>query len=127
MLDPVPVGDAALVPDQFSLQVELARTEVASGRPGEIGGEALAVTVQIRHEGATSRDVSTVSVTVDDADGIPLSPLYGEPYSPLDGDLEPGGSTEGTYVFTLADVTPPYTVRVSAAAEDPAAVFVGSL
>ena len=127
-LDPVPVGELATVDDQFSLRVQLdVAADVGSGRPGEISGDALTVTVEIRNQAPSSRDVSTLFVTVEDAAGEPLSPLYSDPYRPVNGHLQPQDLAEGVYVFTLADAPQPYTVHVSAAAEEPVAVFVGSL
>lgn len=126
-LEPVAATASAEAAEDLTVQIALGEADVTARRPGEIGGRALTVSVRMTNEGTSPRDVSTVSVSVDDAEDIPLSSLHGEPYSPFEGELKAGGSTEGVYVFTLGEADDPFTVSVNAGAEEPVVVFVGSL
>lgn len=127
-LPPVDVGDVVSITRDLTVDVHLAPTTAEAGRPGEIGGDAVAVTVDITSTEQEPRNASVFQVTLEDAEGTPLTPVHSDPFSPLDGQLAPGSSDEGTYVFTLDDfIVQPLTVYVMSAADEPVAVFVGSL
>lgn len=99
---------------------------VEAATPGEVSGPAIAVTVTARNDSdaASSVDSAVVSVTTDDgALGIPTT---AGPGSPLTGELAPGASAEGTYVFMLDPAADRgVTVIVSHAAGEPVALFTG--
>lgn len=127
-LPPVDVGERVEVTSDLAAELSLVTTTVEASRPGEIAGEAAEVTVTLDNTGAEPRDASTLSVTVQDADGMPLSPSYTDPYLPLHGVLAAGESGQGVYVFTIEEsVAEPLTVHVSPAADEPVAAFVGGL
>lgn len=124
---PVAAEDTVVVAAAIRASIVLGETTVQARRPGEIGGEAVEVALRLSNEGTLPQDLADVFVTVEDKTGAPLPPLYGEPYSPLEGGLAPGESAEGSYVFTHGDsVRQPLTVRISYTADEPAAVFVGT-
>lgn len=103
-------------------------TEVTSELPGEIGGPAVVLDLELVN--GSEREISLDSVTVDlvDLDRAPLLPLTTSPADPLSGQLAPGASSTGRYVFSVPvgdrdDVL--LTVKYSGDA--PAVVLTGSL
>lgn len=75
-------------------------TGVARGI-GEVGGPAVALTLEVNNGTEALLDLSTVGFTVSDAAGVPSGALTGAPSAPLSGSLEPGKSATGVYVFTV--------------------------
>ncbi|MCF6509013.1 hypothetical protein E9549_16595 [Blastococcus sp. MG754426] len=96
--------------------------------PGNIAGPALRVTVRI--ENGTPEAVSLDGVAVNLAygdDRTPASPLDDPSRRPFTGMVEPGGSGEGVYVFSVpTDVRELVTVEVGYQAGAPLLLFTGS-
>jgi hypothetical protein len=121
--DDAPFGDGVV-----ARIAAIESTEVTTELPGEIGGPAVVIDLELRN--GSDRQVSLDSVTVDlvDLGGAPLLPVTTEPAEPLSGQLAPGASGTGRYVFSVPvgdrdDVL--LTVKYSGDA--PAVVLTGSL
>lgn len=132
VLEPVAVDETVAVEvEQGSVSAELVELARAQGRPGvagQIAGPALSVRVRLSNDSAQVVATDTVTVTAQDAEGAPLSPVPGETAFPFAGDLGAGEAADAVYLFTLPEGSPgPFTVTVNPAAQAPVAVFVGSL
>lgn len=96
--------------------------------PGNIAGPALRVTVAI--ENGTPEAVSLDGVAVNlayGADRTPASPLDDPSRRPFTGMVEPGGTGEGVYVFSVpTDGREVVTVEVGYQAGAPLLLFTGS-
>ncbi|WP_152230723.1 hypothetical protein [Georgenia ruanii] len=127
---PVPVKlkeKAQLEPAVSARLVGLGVTQAEGHGPGDLSGDAYAVTVEITNGSGRPLDMSNVVVTLDAADGTPASPVQGDPDAkPMMGKLPPGKATTGTYLFSLPR-TGDTGVRVSFtyAAGTPTAIFSG--
>lgn len=117
--------------EQGSVAAELVELAQAQGQPGvagQIGGPALSVRVRLSNDSAEPVATDTVTVTAQDAEGTPLSPVQGETAFPFTGDLDAGEVADAVYLFSLPEGSPgPFTITVNPAAQAPVAVFVGSL
>lgn len=110
----VPLTGSAKFENGVAVRVTSVRgvTSHAVG-PGQVGGPALALTVKIKNGSKAALDLSTVTVALSGAKGVPGILATGSPYAPLDGSLPGGDSAKGTYVFTLAKAyRRPITVQV---------------
>jgi hypothetical protein len=128
-LAPVPlesVGDFTT-----GLTVQLASMEAVEAEakaPGEISGPALRVTVEAANDAddAVSLDGVVVFLSYGD-DRTPASQL-GSSSDPLMGDLAPGASRTGTYVFTVPpDQRDDVRVEISYTGSAPTVAFAGSV
>jgi len=100
---------------------------VAQG-PGEVSGPAVAVTVEIDNQTASAFDSSLVSVTLDDARGLPGSGMIGRPADWITGSVAPGKRVTGVYVFAVPPGNRrPIRVTVSAHPDLPVVVFTGNV
>ncbi len=111
------------------VRIEAAEPVVAQGRgPGQVAGSpALAVRVTVRNTGRVAVPVDAVVVNATaGTPRVPASPVDGPPSAPLQGELPPGGSGSGVYVF---DVPPAAreqaTISVNLGGTQPTAVFDG--
>lgn len=94
--------------------------------PGEIAGPSLAVTVNITNRSDAAISIDTVIVTLEDSAGSPGLPTTSAPARPFTGNLAPGESADGVYVFTISQsVRNPVSVLVSYSTEAPVVRFVG--
>jgi hypothetical protein len=133
----IPVSTQAAIPLTSSASFAGAVTAfVASVRsttaeaigPGEIGGPAIAVTVEIVNGSANPVDLDLVYVTLNDSTESPGIPTSGNPASPLSGALPAGARAQGVYVFTVAEsLRDPVTVFVGFATAAEVASFVGNV
>jgi len=81
--------------------------------PGQVGGPAVGARLKIKNGSAAAIDLSTVSVRILGSDGAPGILTTGGKADPLSGDLAPGATSRGTYVFTLdKSLRKPVTVQV---------------
>lgn len=96
--------------------------------PGEYAGSAVVVKVSVANDSkqAQSVDSAVVSLVTDDGD-LGVGTTAG-PNEPLQGKVDAGSTTQGTYVFML-DPTKGRSVKISVnyAAGEPVATFVGKL
>jgi hypothetical protein len=96
--------------------------------PGEIGGPAIAVTVEIVNDSADPIELNSVYVTLNDSTDSPGIPTSGSPARPLSGALPAGARAQGVYVFTVAEsLRDPVTVLVGYAAAAEVVSFVGNV
>ena len=71
---------------------------------GNIAGPALRVTVRLTNGAAAPVDLGLVSVTMSHgADATPASPLDDPSRAPFGGTLQPGGTAEGVYFFSVPE------------------------
>lgn len=108
--------------------VGIESTEVTPALPGEIGGPAVLIDVEVSN--GSDADISLDAVTVDlvDLTGAPLLPVTTEPADPLAGELEPGASRAGRYVFSVpVDDRDDVRLTIKYSGDAPAVVLTGSL
>lgn len=96
----VSMTETADVQDNVSIQVDKASSLVAKAQtPGEISGPAIAFTVSIHNGSGKPINIDSVMATLLEKDGNLGMPTTSDPYHPFSGDLAPGASAEGTYIF----------------------------
>jgi hypothetical protein len=95
---------------------------------GNIAGPALRVTVRLVNGTAAPIDLGLVSVTMTSGvDATPASPLDDPTRAPFGGTLEPGGTAEGVYFFTVPERERDLvTLTVGYRAGTPFLVFTGA-
>lgn len=93
-------GVSAVVNDYRAVNVQ-ARA------PGESSGPAIAVTMEVSNESGVDVDLSQLSVTASDSQGLPALPIESEQATALEGALESGASRTGVYVFRLNEERSP--------------------
>lgn len=129
---PVPTESAKIdAPVDFETGVTVSlksvkSTTVTARTPGEISGPAVVVTVAISNDSTDTVNVDSavVSLTADKG-GFGVGTTAGDP-KPLAGDIAPGKSVTGTYVFMLDPAKGrSVTVSVNYGAGEPVAVFTG--
>lgn len=101
-------------------------TTVDAETPGEVSGSAVIVRVTARNDSREAADLDSAVVTLTAADGEYGVGTTAGPDKPLSGELEPGRSASGTYVFMLeraADRS--VVVSVNYSAGQPVAEFSG--
>lgn len=128
-LAPVPlesVGDF-----RTGLTVELASisaVEAEAKAPGEISGPALRVTVEAANDAGEAVSLDGVVVFLSYGDERTPASQFGSSSDPLVGDLAPGGSRTGTYVFSVPpDQRDDVRVEVSYTGSAPTVAFTGSV
>jgi hypothetical protein len=114
------------------LSIEVASVEAINGQakgPGNVAGPALRVTLRISNGTDAAAAVDAVAVNLAyGPDAAAASPLEDPSESPFTGSVAPGGTAEGTYVFSVpTDGRDPVSVSVGHAAAAPIAVFTGSI
>jgi hypothetical protein len=103
----------------------LARTEAVGQGIGQLSGPAIKATVKLANNSDTALELTSVTVSAEDAAGLPLSPLEAEESVPFAGSLEPGDEVEAVILFRTTQTNPgPYTVAVHPFAEAAIARFV---
>lgn len=126
---PVALDAAADVGD--GVEVRLSRIEAVEAEatlPGEVGGPAVAVTVEVTNGSQDAIDLGHVTVDLVTGEGASAPPVLDPDHEPLTGELDAGDDRAGTYVFTLADEErADVSVRVRYSADSPTAVFTGSV
>lgn len=111
------------------LVVELesvSSTTVEAATPGEVSGSAVVVRVIARNDSRKAADLDSAVVTLTAADGEYGVGTTAGPNKPLAGELEPGSSATGSYVFMLdGAANRAVTVSVNYSAGQPVAEFSG--
>lgn len=101
-------------------------TEVEAETPGDVAGAAVVVTVTVTNDSSETQSVDSAVVTLETADGEIGIPTIAGDASPLSGDVAPGTSVDGRYVFMLDPVSGrDVTISVNYAAGEPVARFIG--
>jgi hypothetical protein len=94
--------------------------------PGEVAGPAVALTLKVQNDSSGPVDLSSVVVTLLDADQAPGIEMTAKPSDPLSGTLRAGKSTTGVYVFTVdKSRRNPISVNVTLAGAAPVLLFKG--
>ena len=93
-------GVSAVVNDYRAVNVQ-------ASAPGESSGPAIAVTMEVSNESGVDVDLSQLSVTASDSQGLPALPIESEQAAALEGALESGASRTGVYVFRLNEERSP--------------------
>lgn len=111
------------------LTARIAKVEAVTAKPqgpGEVGGPAIAVTVEVSNKTDSSFDLTSVSVNLTDSSGEAGSGMAGPPATWLEGSLKAGQTRTGVYVFAVpTDRRDPVHVDVSLRADLPLVVFSG--
>ena len=132
-----PVQTMAPVPLQSvgdfktGLTVELASitaVQAEAKAPGEISGPGLRVTVAAANDGEDAVSLDGVVVFLSYGSDRTPATQFGSSSEPLAGDLSPGSSRQGTYVFTVpTDQRDDVRVEVSYTGSAPTVAFTGSV
>jgi hypothetical protein len=125
----VPMTSSASFAGAVTASVASVRSTTAEAiGPGEIGGPAIAVTVEIVNGSGNPVDLDTVYVTLNDSTDSPGIPTSGSPARPFFGPLPAGAHAQGVYVFTVAEsLRDPVTVLVGYATAAEVVSFVGNV
>jgi hypothetical protein len=124
----VPLDAGATVPGVVSGRLVSVEAVQATGTGvGNVSGPALRVTVELTGAGqALPLDGSYVELLTG-PDLAPASPVDDPSTAPLQGQLPPGGTATGVYVFSVDDgARGDVTVRVQPAPGEPFLVFRGA-
>jgi len=128
-LPPVGLDDAAPAGDGVTGSLTSIEAVQGAGRgAGNIAGPALRVTVRLVNGTADPVALDGVAVDLTTGAGSTPAPPVDDPSSaPFTGTLEPGGTAEGVYVFTVPeDARDRVTVSVGYVPGAPYMVFAGS-
>lgn len=102
-----PVAPTQPAVGEDATTVSLALIEAVEGEavaPGETSGPAIRVTVRIENTSAEPLDTAYVAVNAYvGADRAPAPGLNHPGGTPFEGAIEPGGSAEGVYLFTVSE------------------------
>ncbi|MBI5161881.1 MAG: hypothetical protein HY996_10790 [Micrococcales bacterium] len=131
---PAPTVDTALgaraeVDSGVSIRVvSVTPTTVKASTPGEVSGAAVRVAVVVTNAGKAATNVDSAWVQLTASDGtFGVGTSGGDP-TPLSGELPPGSSASGDYVFMLPRPRGrSVTVTISYSAGAPVARFEGSV
>lgn len=120
------VGKSAQLDRGLAVRVISMVKTIATGRiPGEISGPAVSVGVELNNSTTASVAAGETSVTVQDANGKPFTPILTST-TPLAGSIKTGARATGTYVFNLPEGSRvPLTVIVTFAPKAQVATFTG--
>lgn len=125
----VELNKTAALPDKISInvsKVEAITTKATT--PGEIAGPALAMTVSIHNGSVENINVDSTIVTLTNSKNVLGQPTTSDPQHPFTGELTPGSTAQGVYVFLLpTDARTGLTLSVEYAAGQAIAQFVGDI
>jgi hypothetical protein len=129
VVPPVAIDEPADFGDGVTARLtEVEDTEVEAFVPGEVGGPGVSVTIEISNGSSTAISLDNVTVDLTDASGASATMVTTHEDRKLSGDLPPGETRAGTYVFTIAvDDRSDVALRVTYAAPKPTVVFEGDL
>lgn len=124
---PVDLISTSEIADQVTVSLEsIESTTAEAGGPGEMAGPALVVHVVVDNGSDATVDLTTSYVSLLDSTGAPGFLLTSDPYRPLTGQLQPGGTADGYYVFRIDEAkASPVTVLVNYTAGASVAQFEG--
>jgi hypothetical protein len=125
----VSIAQPAVLPTGVSVKLaSVTAMTVTAETPGENSGPAVVVAVVVTNDGKVDADVDSAYLTLVAADGEYGIPTTAGPNVPLKGQLRPGQSATGSYVFMLsAPAGREVTVTVTHSAGQPAALFTGTI
>ena len=129
VLEPVAIGELGAFGDGVTTRVADAEAvEAEAFMPGEVSGPGLAITVEITNGSDAPINLDgTIVDLVGEGDAYATLITTREDTA-LSGDLAPGESSQGTYLFTMpVEDRAAVAVQVSYAAPEPTVIFTGSL
>jgi hypothetical protein len=125
--EPVAMDAVAAFGDGVRARIVALQATDAVGRlPGERSGPAVLVTVEVENASAETINLDLVVVDLSTGEGVPANLIADPEQVPLQGELPPGETREGAYLFTMP-LEDRDDVRVSVAysADAPTVVFAG--
>lgn len=125
----VELNKSAALPGKVSITVaKVDAITTKATTPGEIAGPALAVHVSIHNGSSAKISVDSAIVTLSNSANVLGQPTTSDPHHPLSGDLAPGASAEGVYVFLIPlNARTGLTLSVEYAPGQAIAQFVGDI
>ena len=129
-LEPVP--PEAVVEAPGGLEVTLVTLEAVEGKAvagGEISGPAVRATVSIMNKGTEATDLEYVVVNAyTGSDRAPTGTVMQPGGAPFSGSLDPGETSEGVYLFSIAEADrSDVVITVDHRLGQPVVVFQGDL
>lgn len=108
--------------------VRIEPVQASASRPGDVGGPAVAVTVEIDNASSAPISLAGAAVSLSDANAVTAPSVSGAPAAPFAGMIVEGGKAEATYVFVVpADARNPVTVTLGYSPSSPTLVFAGDV
>jgi Domain of unknown function (DUF4352) len=125
----VSITQPATLPTGVSVKLASVKAStVTAETPGELTGSAVIVTVTVTNDGKANADVQSAYLSLVAADGTFGIPTTSGPNAPLKGQLKPGQSATGSYVFMLSKPSGrEVIITVNHSAGQPAAQFTGKV
>jgi hypothetical protein len=129
VVEPVAIGELGAFGDGVTTRVvETEAVEAEAFMPGEVSGPGLAITVEITNGSDTAINLDSTIVDLVGEGDVYATLITPREETALSGDLAPGATSEGTYLFTMpVEDRANVAVQVSYAAPKPTVVFTGSL
>ena len=113
-LPPVGVGDPAPLRNGLVARVvTVAPAQIEARGPGEIAGPGSAVTVELTNESADPIDLAGLAVNAYSGDGVPAAASSSPPAAAATGQLAPGSTATGVYLFQVTTDSPELTVEIN--------------
>lgn len=115
------------LPTRMVVAIEsITTTTVTAETPGDVAGDAVVVLVSVTNTSKSAQNVDSAVVSLEtDAGELGIPTNAGDP-SPFAGDVQPGESAEGRYLFMLDPVHDrDVIINVNYAAGEPVAQFTG--
>ncbi|WP_417216871.1 DUF4352 domain-containing protein [Arthrobacter sp.] len=75
--------------------------QVTAQTPGEMAGAALAITLRLKNSSEKPINIDSAVIGLSDAMGNPAQPTTSDPFKPFQGEVAPGATSLGTYVFLI--------------------------
>jgi hypothetical protein len=126
--DPVAIDGTADFGNGVSARLtEVTAVEAEAHLPGEFSGPAVALTIEVSN--GSEESISLATVTADlTFDGLSAYPVLDPERPQFSGELAPGDTTSGSYVFTLDPAQrDDVALRLSYSTEAPTVIFAGSV
>lgn len=122
------IGDGVALPTEVVVSItSVTTTTLTAETPGEYTGPAIIVGVQIANESDVPQPVGSAVVALTGEGGEVGVPTWASPNDPLHGEVQAGGTVDGTYVFMMDPAGErSVTVRVNYSAGEPVATFTGT-
>lgn len=129
-LPPVGIDDSATGAD--GVQIRIAQIESVTGEavlPGEIGGPALRITVEVRNDSDATIDMRTATVTAAYGDPLqPANPISKPEGKAFENEASPGQAVTGVFVFEVpAEQRGHVRVDVDLSVDQPIIAFEGAV
>ena len=122
----VPLTGSAKVGTITTNIVKIATVDITGSGPGETSGPGVTITLRVTNSSEKAVSLANVGVEVTGKSGVPGVQVAQAGAVPFIGDVAPGKTAEGSYVFRLDTAEQkPLTVAVNSFASAPTVLFVG--